>query len=215
MSCLFGCGASAPSSLDVLISTAVIAPSIDEVGIDLGPDDAGSGVLDDWTGGTDEGSSERTGTLSSEAVVEQRRLALLSRLGRDPGDLSIPKHITALEGQAQSSIQELLMSESLDPLPSPGSLDSPPIQAHRDSSEGEVTRARMGPLLPGSELDEVTAANIEQTESFSSTAEVTRIRPRPVAEQEPQKKRSSPLIALTITGWLLALLSFVLMLLKS
>jgi hypothetical protein len=195
------------SLLEVLLTTAATTPSIDEVGIDLGPDEQSKGILDEWTGGgTDEGA-ERTGTLSPEAVAEQRLLALLSRLGRQPGDRHIPAHIQALNGPPLESIVELMSNESLDPLPSPGSMDAPRNQASGETSEGEVTRARLGPLLPGSELDDVTAARIENTESFSSTAEVTRIRPRPKAPTERSKKKLNPLLWLTILGWGLALVA--------
>jgi hypothetical protein len=193
----------AASLLEVLLSTTVSA-SIDEVGIDLGPDEEGKGILDEWTGGgTDEG--ERTGTLSAEAVAEQRRLALLSRLGRDPGDLRVPDHIRALDGPPLGSIAELLGIENLDPLPSPGSMDAPRIPAPGDTSAGEVTRARIGPLLPASDQDDVTAAQLDQIESFQATAEVTRIRPRPLAA--PDTKKRSPLLWLTALGWILAIVA--------
>jgi hypothetical protein len=195
--------------LEVILSTAIPLAPLDEVGFDLGPDERGSGVLDEWTSGTDEGSAERTGTLSQEAVSEQRCLALLSRLGMTPGDHTVPEHILALNGSPVDSIASLALDENMDPLPSPGSLDAPLAQPAGDTSAGEVTRARTGPLLPGFELEDVTAARLESTESFSSPSEITRIQRRPSTPEEPRELRPPPLLWLTILGWALALLAIV------
>jgi hypothetical protein len=193
--------------LEVILSTAIPLAPLDEVGFDLGPDERGSGVLDEWTSGTDEGSAERTGTLSQDAVSEQRCLALLSRLGLTPGDQTVPEHILALNGSPIDAIASLALDENLDPLPSPGSLDSPLAQPAGDTSAGEVTRARTGPLLPGFELEDVTAARLESTESFSSPSEITRIQRRPSPPGAPRPLRPPPLLWLTLLGWALALLA--------
>jgi hypothetical protein len=197
--------AASPSALEVMIRTDTSDSSIDEVGFDLGPDERGTGILDDWTGHTDESSAEQTGTLSLSDVAEQRRLALLSRLGMDPKIRTVPAHIQALDGPPLPGIRERIQLEYLDPLPSPGTIDAPQNPVHGETQEVEVTHSRPGSLLPASHQDDETAARFEPTDSFGSTSEVTRIRPRPVPEQAPEPRRFGSLIWLTLTGWLLAL----------
>ena len=99
-----------------MIATLLAALSIDEVGMDLGQDEHSQGLLDEWTGGTDEESHERTGTLSLDALAEQRQ-APLSRLGLDPTTHEVPKHIQALKLHSIEGMKTMLQEENLDPLP--------------------------------------------------------------------------------------------------
>ena len=197
-----------PSSMEVRLETDTTRGSIDEVDFDVGKDAHNNGVLEEWTSGTDEGSLEQTGTLSSDVLNEQRRLALLARLGVSPNEKETPEHIRLLDHTSVAPIQELILNENLDPLPSLGILDLSVNSVMEDISSGEVTRARARPLLTTSEFEEDTAANIENTESFVHKNEVTRVQISPLNTKKQsvtQRIRIQPVVS--ALGWVVALLA--------
>ena len=206
-----------PSKIEVMIATSLAALSIDEVGMDIGQDEQSQGLLDEWTGGTDDEAQERTGTLSLDALAEQRRLALLNRLGLDPNTQEVPEHIQALKIDALEEMKTMLLQENLDPLPSPGTLPIPAPELQQSSREDEITSAHYRSAPSTAVLDDVTAAQIENTESFSPTSEVTRIQPRPsLPEPAPTQTNATkgPLFWMGVIGWVFALVISTLFLLQ-
>ena len=207
-----------PSLIEVMIATSLAALSIDEVGMELGQDEQSQGLLDEWTGGTDDEAQERTGTLSLDDLAEQRRLALLSRLGLDPNSKAVPKHIQELKIESLEAMRNWLLQENLDPLPSPGTLPIPEPSLRQRTREDEVTSGHYRQSTSTAILDDVTAAQIENTESFSPTAEVTRIQRRPTLpepETTPTKVQRGPMFWMGVSGWILALVILTLFLLES
>lgn len=193
------------------------AGPVDEVGIDLGPDDV-RGLLDGWTGtgGTGERTGERTGSLGGGAdathaqlarFAEARALLAAARVEDGPVDLG------------------RLLDEP-DPLPLADGLPPPPVQGSPDGMP-EVT-ATIGQPLWGTEGRPTDAGFHSRDERTDALLRDGRTRPgvsvasdrptdvgfmdatdRTQTRVEPVPPAGAPAWALAVLGALVVLLGVV------
>lgn len=105
---------------------------VDEIGMDIGPDDSAGGLLDPltWSGVTGEPTStvdrddENTGALQENTRSNAPRTALLSQLLDFSHEQ--PAADRFIEGVPAATLRTLIATETLDPLPSPDGLSSRP-----------------------------------------------------------------------------------------
>ncbi|MCB9779470.1 MAG: hypothetical protein H6742_12970 [Alphaproteobacteria bacterium] len=90
---------------------------VDEVGIDLGPDEAGHGLLDTWSGRTQpaaETSGEVTGVLQEQGPGQA---AMSSWLAAGYARGADPERLAPLRGVPSRAVRARIADEPLDPLP--------------------------------------------------------------------------------------------------
>ncbi|MDG1484485.1 MAG: hypothetical protein P8R54_33170 [Myxococcota bacterium] len=105
---------------------------VDEIGMDIGPDESAGGLLDPltWSGVTGEPTStvdrddESTGALQEDTRSNAPRTALLSQLLDFSHEQ--PAADRFIEGVPAASLRTLIASETLDPLPNPDGLPGRP-----------------------------------------------------------------------------------------
>ncbi|MCB9795521.1 MAG: hypothetical protein H6741_22675 [Alphaproteobacteria bacterium] len=90
---------------------------LDEVGVDLGPEGGGRGLLDPWT--TGHSTATRTREGEPEDGDEAPRTALLGRLMSPTEREADPGRFEGREGEAAQALRELLAEEPLDALHAP------------------------------------------------------------------------------------------------
>ena len=139
---------SAPGGESLTLQPGAAVGPVDEIGLDIGPDEVAGGLLDPltWSGITGEptsevpvSSDENTGAIHEDTRINAPRMALLSRLL----GLSHEKPSAARfqEGTPSLAIRELIAGENLDPLPVPDGLPARPgfLIPHRDPDWDENT----------------------------------------------------------------------------
>lgn len=122
------------------------AGAFDEVGLDVGPDRYGRGLLDRWATGNSL-SGAHTGAIewtrpkddADEHVPSSG--ALLTRLVSPPEHPPDPARFDAVEGQPCEEIKALIANEPLEPLPLPGASRRRPLPT---------------PMMPSEDPDEPT-----------------------------------------------------------
>jgi hypothetical protein len=169
---------------------AAVGP-VDEIGVDIGPDEFVAGLLDPltWSGVTGEptsevaaGDSENTGTLQEDTRVNAPRTALLSQILGLSHERAPPERF--VEGTPSAAIRGLIATETLDPLPTPDGLPARPgsLIHHRDPEWEENTATairsdglpvQVPPPEPPSEPTESTLAERTPAERTELTAEQT------------------------------------------
>ena len=169
----------------LLLMVPLPTEQVDEVGVDLGPDETGRGLLDRWntTGtGTRSGSStgaeatgtESTGVAAPIAGLDGGRGALLSSVLADAEQLlGDGTRFAATAGRPSARVKAQIADEPVEYLPLP---DSIPVAEPHWSLHGdrlvEITAVRTSPF--GLNEDEIPApevtARLEPPEITSTVA---------------------------------------------
>ena len=176
---------SAPEGEPLTLQPGAASGPVDEIGLDIGPDEVPGGLLDPltWSGVTGEPTSEapmfseeNTGAIHEDTRINTPRTALLSRLLGLSHEKPPPERFQ--EGLPSQAIRELIASETLDPLPVPDGLPARPgfLIPHRDP-----------------EWDENTATAISSTGGApAETASPIEDAPPIDTEPSPQTRPSDP-----------------------
>lgn len=183
---------SAPDGEPLTLQPGAAVGPVDEIGLDIGPDETPGGLLDPltWSGITGEptsevpvSSQENTGAIHEDTRINTPRTALLSRLlGLSHEKPSAERF---QEGAPSQAIRELIAAENLDPLPVPDGLPARP---------GFLTSQR------DPEWDENTATAISDTAgSPNETTPPLDTDPAPTPEPEPEPSET-PSKASELTG---------------
>ena len=140
------------------LQPGVAVGPVDEIGMDIGPDESPGGLLDPltWSGITGEPTSEipsvseeNTGAVHEDTRINAPRTALLSRiLGLSHEQ---PSPLRFQDGTPSAAIRERIASETLDPLPVPDGLPARPgsLLPERDTDWEENTATAIEGLSTG------------------------------------------------------------------
>ena len=140
---------------------------VDEVGVDLGPDEA-RGLLDGWTatGGTGDRTGERTGALGTDRDAAHARLAALAEAGSLLRKVRLPQHGSKAEWLLRASPDPLPLADGLPPPPTPL-----PATGGGAWTPGAISQrpfwSTVGPDPEGRPTDSGDSHHEERTETFA------------------------------------------------
>ena len=116
--------AATPDATEEILRVRRVREQFDEIGLDIGTDSYGRGLLDRWATGSSL-SGAHTGAIEftrpGPDADETPRASLLARLLSPPERPPDPLRFDAIEGQPCGEIKRLIADEPLDPLPLPSS----------------------------------------------------------------------------------------------
>lgn len=140
---------------------------IDEVGVDLGPDEA-RGLLDGWTatGGTGERTGERTGALETDRDAAHARLAALAEAGSLLREVHLPQDRLPTEWLLHASPDPLPLADGLPPPPNAPPATSDGVWVPGANAQRPFWSA-VGPDPDGRPTDSDGSHSDERTETFA------------------------------------------------
>ncbi|MCP4808827.1 MAG: hypothetical protein GY913_01960 [Proteobacteria bacterium] len=152
--------AATPEPTDQVLRYRPEREQFDEIGLDLGPDAYGRGLLDRWATGSSL-SGAHTGAIEftrpgPDGDEESPRTSLLARLISPPTRPPDVERFNSVEGEPCGEIKRLIADEPLDPLPLPSSTPRRGLLPRSPTEEAPFKEPPTEPTRPTAITEEVS-----------------------------------------------------------